>query len=179
MPRQKGNNKLILIGHTSKPHGLSGEVAVYFKTLPNPENILALRHVFLGDEQECLPYPVEGIFPTGKKNYYLKAAGCDDRNQAMEIAGKQVFIAQEIFDRLFTEKDIIPFHSLTGFLALDGQGNALGKIEDVFELPAQSLAQIFMEGKEVLIPLNETTVLKIEKGRKRVILQLPEGLLTL
>ena len=45
------------------------------------------------------------------------------------------------------------------------------------EQPHQLLCRIEMAGKEVLIPLNENTIRKIDNKAGRVIVELPEGLL--
>jgi 16S rRNA processing protein RimM len=45
------------------------------------------------------------------------------------------------------------------------------------EQPHQLLCRIEIEGKEVLIPLHEGTLLNIDRKGRRVMVQLPEGLL--
>jgi 16S rRNA processing protein RimM len=53
----------------------------------------------------------------------------------------------------------------------------LGKILEVIEQPHQLLCRIEVQGKEALIPLHEETILKIDKKKQQVIVELPEGLL--
>ena len=89
----------------------------------------------------------------------------------------KIFIPEEQFEKYFVDEDTIPFNSLIGYHAVDADGKALGKIEDVFELPAHTLAQVFIDGKEALLPLNEETIVKIDRRKKTISLQLPEGLL--
>jgi 16S rRNA processing protein RimM len=54
---------------------------------------------------------------------------------------------------------------------------SLGDILEVIEQPHQMLCRIEINEKEVLIPLNEDTLKKIDHKKKQVIVQLPEGLL--
>jgi 16S rRNA processing protein RimM len=48
---------------------------------------------------------------------------------------------------------------------------------EVIEQPHQMLCRIEINGKEVLIPLNESTIEKIDGKKKQVKVKLPEGLL--
>jgi 16S rRNA processing protein RimM len=53
----------------------------------------------------------------------------------------------------------------------------LGKVLEVIEQPMQVLLRIDYEGKEVFVPLNESTLIKIEHKKEKITVQLPEGLL--
>ena len=53
----------------------------------------------------------------------------------------------------------------------------LGTILEVIEQPHQLLCRIDIEGKEVLIPLHEDTIQKIDRKARQVVVVLPEGLL--
>jgi 16S rRNA processing protein RimM len=48
---------------------------------------------------------------------------------------------------------------------------------EIIEQPHQLLCRIEINEKEVLIPLHEDTIRKIDKKLKQVIVELPEGLL--
>jgi 16S rRNA processing protein RimM len=47
----------------------------------------------------------------------------------------------------------------------------------VIEQPHQLLCRLEIESKEVLIPLNEAFLQKIDHRKKQVIVELPDGLL--
>jgi 16S rRNA processing protein RimM len=53
----------------------------------------------------------------------------------------------------------------------------LGKVIEVIEQPHQVLCRIDFNGKEALIPLHEGTIVKVDKKKLQVIVELPEGLL--
>jgi 16S rRNA processing protein RimM len=53
----------------------------------------------------------------------------------------------------------------------------LQKILEIIEQTHQLLCRIEIEGKEVLIPLHEETIKKIDRAARQVIVELPEGLL--
>ncbi len=53
----------------------------------------------------------------------------------------------------------------------------LGEILEVIEQPQQILCRLEISEKEVLIPINEQTLEKIDHAGKKLLLNLPEGLL--
>ena len=50
-------------------------------------------------------------------------------------------------------------------------------LDEFVEQPHQLLCRIEIETKEVLIPLHEDTIIKIDQKKKQIIVDLPEGLL--
>jgi 16S rRNA processing protein RimM len=57
------------------------------------------------------------------------------------------------------------------------EGRELAVVLEVIEQPLQILLRLEMQGKEVLIPLHETTLIEIDHKNKQVVVSLPEGLL--
>jgi 16S rRNA processing protein RimM len=53
----------------------------------------------------------------------------------------------------------------------------LGKVIEVIEQPAQLLLSVMVNDKEVLVPINETTLDKIDHKNQKIFVILPEGLL--
>ena len=53
----------------------------------------------------------------------------------------------------------------------------LSTVLEVIEQPVQILLRIEMEGKEVLVPLNESTLDKIDHKQEKIYVTLPDGLL--
>jgi 16S rRNA processing protein RimM len=57
------------------------------------------------------------------------------------------------------------------------QDKALGPILEVIEQPHQVLCRLEIDSKEVLIPINEQTLNKVDHKNRCVFLTLPDGLL--
>ena len=57
------------------------------------------------------------------------------------------------------------------------KNKALGEILEVIEQQHQLLFRLEIQNKEILIPLNDETLKKIDHKKKQVIVELPEGLL--
>ncbi len=63
------------------------------------------------------------------------------------------------------------------FLLLDKIFGEIGKIKQVLEYPNQALFQTFYKEKEVLVPINDLFIKHVDREKKEIHLELPEGLL--
>ena len=66
--------------------------------------------------------------------------------------------------------------ALLGYLLIN-EGEELAPIEEVINQPHQILLRITLKEKEVLIPLHEATLNRIDHLKKQVHVVLPDGLL--
>ncbi len=69
------------------------------------------------------------------------------------------------------------FHEVIDFLLIDEIFGEIGKIKDILEYPNQALFQTFYKEKEVLIPINDQFINKVDRNKKEIHLTLPKGLL--
>ena len=60
---------------------------------------------------------------------------------------------------------------------IDNQHGNIGKVEYVLDLPQQSLMQIVFGEKEILIPIVDEIVLKVDRRKKEIHILAPEGLI--
>src|SRR5437868_9788187 len=69
------------------------------------------------------------------------------------------------------------FHEIIGFSVTDTLLGELGIIKDVYDLQQHPVGVMLYKEKEVLIPVSEQTLQKIDRENKKIFLTLPEGLL--
>jgi 16S rRNA processing protein RimM len=72
-----------------------------------------------------------------------------------------------------------PYALLENYTATDTMQGDIGKIQQVLEMPGQMMAVLEHHGREVMIPLNEAFVIKIDRKKKTVLFEIPEGLMDL
>lgn len=159
----------VAFGHIGKTRGLKGELKfVLTADLDIPDEISLL---YLLDGTSLVPYPVDTI-KFQEKGGFINLGGIDTVEKAQRFVGRQLFIQSDILpEKQFTYKDLI---SYTVYDQLEGM---LGELEDVEHFPQQWIGRIDFNGTEVLVPLNENTVVEIDAKGKKLILDLPEGLL--
>ena len=103
----------------------------------------------------------------------MKLEGVNSKESAQRLVQKQIWLTSEDFHKYAGRSAPI---SLLGFHVLH-QGEDLGEILEVIEQPHQVLCRIELNGKEVLLPVHGETLKKVDKNKKQVHLDLPEGLL--
>lgn len=74
------------------------------------------------------------------------------------------------------EDDQYYYHEIIGFEILE-DSKPLGAVENIYNFPTQNLIVTTIQENEVLIPIQDDVVLKVDKNEKKVYVSLPEGLL--
>jgi len=71
------------------------------------------------------------------------------------------------------------YHEIIGFQAIDKQFGVIGLITGVNDYTSQHIFEIDHCGKEVLIPINDDIIQKVDRLNKVIYLITPEGLINL
>jgi len=161
------------IGRLLASFGLQGELILKHH-LGKQTSLKGLEVLYIEEKkEELLPYFIESARIKNGEELYIKLEGIDTRESARRLIQKQVWLAEEAFHKYAAKSAPI---SLLGFHIVQDQED-LGEILEVIEQPNQLLCSILLNGKEALIPVHEDTLLKIDKKKKQVFVNLPEGLL--
>jgi 16S rRNA processing protein RimM len=96
-------------------------------------------------------------------------------DQVEGLVGSEVYLPLTELQEL--EEDQYYFHELIGFEVYDETKGLIGPVQIVYDLETQDLLGVTHQGKEVLIPIQDGIILRVDKAAKKVFCQLPEGLL--
>jgi len=99
--------------------------------------------------------------------------GINSREAAIKLNQKEIWVPETDFKK-FAAKTAPA--SLLGYTIINNN-ESLGEILELIEQPHQLLCRLEIKGKEVLIPLHEQTLQKINHKKKEVFVELPDGLL--
>ena len=69
------------------------------------------------------------------------------------------------------------FHEVIGFEVEDKRLGFVGEIQSINDSSAQPLFEVLNDGVEILIPMIDHFLVKIDRENKKVIMDLPEGLI--
>jgi 16S rRNA processing protein RimM len=116
---------------------------------------------------------VESARKKGEDDLYLKLEGIDSKEAASKFIRREVWIKEEEVQIHTRKNNPIGW---VGYQVVD-QGKDLGPIMEVIEQPHQVLCRLEINSKEVLIPINEQTLQRIDHKSKKLLLNLPDGLL--
>lgn len=154
-------------------HGLKGEL-VLKHALGKKTSLKGLQAVFIEDKKDSfLPWFVEPATIKNETETYLKLEGADTREAAMKLVQKEIWLTETDFKKFAAKNSP---SSILGYTIIN-EKEPLGEILEVIEQPHQLLCRLEIKSKEVLIPLNESTIEKTDHKKKQVIVTLPEGLL--
>ena len=69
------------------------------------------------------------------------------------------------------------FHEIKDFIAIDQFDKKIGILKSVNDSGPQALFMIDNNGTEILIPVHDNFIIKLDRKEKRIHLNLPDGLL--
>jgi 16S rRNA processing protein RimM len=161
------------IGKIVATFGVKGEVVLHHQ-LGKKTSLKGLETIFIEEKKdEMLPYFLAGARIKNEEELFLKFEGIDTREAAHKLMQKRIWLPQEEFEKYVSKSAPI---MLLGYHIIN-EDTDLGEILEIIEQPHQLLCKIDYKGKEALIPVHEDFLLKIDKKKKQVHVELPEGLL--
>ena len=180
-PKSKNQNPevLLLVGRVGKTHGLRGEVKVIPET-DDPKRFADLETVFLGNEPgEATPHTVAAVRlqPTRRgPTVVLKLEGIDTIEEAASLRRQRVFAREEDLPPLADGEFFL--HDLIGLDVVTDQGEPVGTVKDVLELPANNVYVVARSGRpDTLIPAVPAFIDEMDIEGRRLVVRPIEGLL--
>jgi 16S rRNA processing protein RimM len=164
----------ILLGRIIKVSGYEGAVTVKLeKTFT--ENIPQMESVFLEIEGRPVPFFISGLDYSGADILKLWFEGYDTVEKISEFAGCRIFLTNEIPDESNKKPDN---QLLIGYQVHTQEDQLLGPISDIISNHGQWLLNVIsLDKKNILIPFHEDFIISIDRNRKIVVMDIPEGLL--
>ena len=161
------------IGFVLRTHGLKGEVTISLDE-DAPSDFSAINSVFLETANGLVPYFISSISFQGRKAF-VKFEDIDSIDDATQLTRLRIFLQKSA--RPKSGKDEFYNDELTDFEVTDETVGPLGNVTDVMQAGANRLLVIDNNGKELLIPVNGPFIININKRKKVVTVDLPEGFL--
>jgi 16S rRNA processing protein RimM len=163
------------IGWILKPHGLKGEVTVVLDE-DAPEDFSPIESVFVEQNKRLVPYFIKSISTQGKKAF-VKFEDIDSIDAALKISKHALYIPKSSRPKSgrgeFYNDEIIDFE------VHDEEKGLLGKVREIMQAGPNRLLVVDHDNKEVLIPVNGPFIASVNKTKKKVVVNLPEGFLEL
>jgi 16S rRNA processing protein RimM len=167
-------DKCFQLGYISKVHGLQGEVMAVLD-VDYPEDYEDLEHLFLEQKSRLIPLFIEDFVLQPNSKALIKFEDVESADQAGTLVGSALFLPLTELTEL--QEDQYYFHELIGFEVFDEALGTIGTVQVIYDMETQDLLGVDHKGKEVLIPIQEPLVQKVDKAAKKVYCRLPEGLL--
>ncbi len=161
------------LGVINKIHGNNGNVSAYLD-VDNPQQYTGLDLAFLNINGAPIPHFIEDIKILNNKAI-IAFEGVDTIEKAGTLVRKEMFLPLSILPALSGNK--FYYHEVAGFTIIDETYGELGILKEVLDYPNQAVLQVFHHDKEVLIPINDDIILKVNRKEKTIHVKAPEGLI--
>ena len=165
--------KCFKVGYVAKTHGLKGEVTIIYTDVSDLESV---KSVFIELKNNLVPYFIEHISSRLDKAF-IKFEDIDSLEAAAMLKGCSIYLDKSLRPKLkkgeFYDDEIIDF------TIEDEELGLLGVIKEVVQSGPSRLLALDYLGKEVLIPVNGPFIQSINKTKKKIVVQLPDGFLDL
>ena len=162
------------LGRVTKPWGVKGQMVI-FLDVDTPEDYLGLDSAFVEQKGSLVPY----FFHVDHLDGNRAVVTFDDitPDQAHALAGHDLYLPLDLLPKL--EGNKFYFHEVVGFRVIDEEKGNIGTLEQVIEYPAQPLFQIMQDGTEILIPVIDQVIKKVDREEKTIFIEAPNGLIDL
>ncbi len=162
------------VGLVMKPHGLKGEVTISLDD-DAATDFSALESIFIEEnDNRLVPFFITAASIRGEKAF-VKFEDVDTIDQALKISKKALYLPKS--SRPKSGKGEFYDDEIQGFEVTDEIHGLLGKVTDVIQTGANRLLAVDYNGKEILIPINSPLIISINKSKKKISVNLPEGFL--
>lgn len=161
------------LGRIAKTHGIKGEVTIKIDA-DDPTAYLDMKHFFLEYNKVLTPFFVEKLIMSGDK-FFATIQDVKTIEAAQALVGKEVYLPLEMLPKLSGKQ--FYFHEVIGFTLVDDVKGELGPIKDILEYPTQAIIQVVKDGKEVLIPVLDDIIQKVDRKSRKLFVKAPEGLI--
>lgn len=161
------------LGKIAKKFSFKGEVLIYLDT-DEPELYENTESVFVEFNKNLVPFFIENS--SLHKNDFLRVQfeDVDSEEEADSILNCDVYLPLSMLPKLSGNK--FYFHEVIGFEIEDKRLGVFGKIVSINDTTAQPLFEVLNGEVEMLIPMIDQFLIKIDRENKKVIMDLPEGL---
>ncbi len=164
----------VYIGQLVKTHGIKGEMVVQ-----NPQGItdqiFEEEWVMVNIDQQPVPFFLESIRELDEQNFLVKFEDIDNKDQAGILRGKELMLKT---DEQNSSKDKLPNpENIYGFEVSDQSLGVLGSVTGFIDHPQNPLIEV--NNGKMLIPMQENLIIEINPTEKKIIFDLPEGLVDL
>jgi 16S rRNA processing protein RimM len=161
------------IGKLAASTGLKGELILQH-SLGKKTSLKGLSAIFLEERKDSfIPYFIHSAKAKNESELVIKLEGVDIMETARKLTPKEVWLAEDDFKKFAAKSSPI---ALLGFNVIHDDED-LGEILEVIEQPHQVLCTILVNGREALIPIHEDNLEKIDTKKRKVYVNLPDGLL--
>ena len=164
------------LGKIVRKYSFKGELLIKLDT-DQPELYENLDAVFINVGSNLIPFFIESSQLHKSDLLRIKFEDVTTEADADSLMKSDVDCSLELLPKL--EGNKFYFHEVIGFTIEDVNFGKVGIIKGINDTTAQALFEIDRNGIEILIPMNDEFIKKLDRKNKSILVETPEGLIQL
>ena len=166
-----------LLGYISKSHGHRGELQLVLQT-DLPTNFKAPGFAFVEISEKLVPFALSKFEFIVQGKVILGFEDITSLDKADRLTSHLIYLKKDAMPAFEEEADEFHNYEIIGFTVIDEQLGTVGVIAEIEENAHQPMLIVISEkGEEILIPLVQAFIQKVNKKSKQLKMDLPLGLI--
>ena len=164
------------LGKIVSKYSFKGEVLVKIDT-DEPELYNSMESVFVALRNNLVPFFISNCRLHKSQLLRIDFEEVNSEDDADKIMGSELYLPLSFLPKLTGNK--FYFHEIIGFEVIDADHGNIGIIQSVNDTTSQALFEILKGDKELLIPITDQIITKVDRATKTIHVTTPEGLVDL
>jgi 16S rRNA processing protein RimM len=136
-----------------------------------------LKTIFLEIEGALVPFEIKNVMLHKSSLLRIKLENIDSEKKANTIVKTKTYLPIKDLPKLNGDK--FYYHEIISFTVLDLSLGNIGKVKEVNDQTSQPIIVVNNGLNEIMIPLVDDFLIEINRNKKTLTFDLPEGLTTL
>jgi 16S rRNA processing protein RimM len=162
------------LGRILKPFAAKGALLISLD-VDSPEDYEDMESVFVLMNGQLIPFLIEHVDLKHNNRAAVTFSDVDSVEQASILVGCELYLPDSMLKPLTGNR--FYYHEVKGYEIHDKQHGFIGTLTEVLEYPHQAVLSVAFKGKEILIPVTDHIVTGIDREKKHLFTEVPEGLL--
>lgn len=164
------------LGKIVSKYSFKGELLIKLDT-DEPDLYENLDAMFVDLRNNLVPFFIESSQLHKSDLLRVRFEDVDTEADADLLIKCDIYLPLNLLPEL--EDDKFYYHEIIGFQVTDINFGHVGVVTSINDSTAQALFEIDKDGVEILIPMNDEFIVKVDKSKKELLLNTPEGLIDL
>ena len=164
------------LGKIVSKFSFRGEVLIKLDT-DEPESYIKMESVFVDYNKNMVPFFIEKSSLHKSDLLRVKFEDVNSEEDADDLMKAEIYLPLSLLPKL--DGDKFYFHEVIGFRIVDRSFGKVGIIKRINDSTAQALFEIDRNGIEILIPMNDEFIDRVDRQANTVYVNTPEGLIDL
>jgi 16S rRNA processing protein RimM len=162
------------LGKIVRKYSFKGEVIIKLDT-DQPELYEDIEAVFIDLGKSFLPFFIENKLLQKGNQLRVQFEDVHSEKDADSLLKKDVYLPLNLLPKLSGNK--FYYHEVIGFVLEDVNFGVIGFITSINDSTAQPLFVVKKEMSDILIPMIDDFIQKVDRKNKKIIVKTPEGLI--